>query len=139
MLTPMFDSLSGVKRVASVLLSSPANSCTMLVVLRLVVAWAMSWNWYKCHEIITWLYCFRHASRFQFNFYHTYMITISDFAEFSLNNSANRKCRLVFSLCAINSASSGFPWVIPSSIWLNSDLVESLAFFVTSGIMVTSE
>ena len=52
MLTPMFDSLSGVKRVASVLLSSPANSCTMLVVLRLVVAWAMSLNEYKDHEII---------------------------------------------------------------------------------------
>ena len=42
MLTPMFDSLSAVKRAASVLLSSQANSCTMLVVLRLVVAWAMS-------------------------------------------------------------------------------------------------
>ena len=59
MLTPMFDSLSVVKRVASVLLSSPANSCTMLVVLHLVVAWAMSWNWFKCLETITWLYCFR--------------------------------------------------------------------------------
>ena len=64
------------------------------------------------------------------------MITISEEVECSRKISANLMLRLLFSLLAKSSASSMFTL---SVMVLNSSLMASPAFFVTSGITITSE
>ena len=64
------------------------------------------------------------------------MITISEEVECSRKISANLMLRLLFSLLAKSSASSMFTL---SVMVLNSSLMASPAFFVTSGMTITSE